>query len=154
MTDSNAMEEAFRRLFKLFDRLRVLGAQKLGKTNLATLVSLTYRQTRALSIIADGEKTTDGGIHQIDLARSLATTVPATSVLVNTLVKKNLVLRSPSPNDRRSFCLRLTERGRKVFALSQKSIHELAAQLTCGLSEKDKAGFIRVVAHFHQKLDD
>lgn len=152
MTDTKKLEEAFRQLFKVFDRLRASGAKKMGRTNLATLVALTYRQGRALFFIAEGERSTADGIHQVDLARALNTTVPATSILVDTLVKKNLVRRFQSPNDRRSFCLRLTPRGKKVHDLAQKGIRDLAAELTDGLSEADKEAFVRVVAHFHQRL--
>ena len=153
MTKNSAVEEAFRQMFKMYDRLRVTGAKTMGRSNLAMLVSLTYRQGRALSFIADGEKATADGWRQIDLAHALDATVPATSVLVDALVKKNLVRRFPSPNDRRSFCLRLTARGQKVAAISRESIRDLAAQLTDGLSKRDKAAFVRIIAHFHQKLE-
>lgn len=152
MPDSSAMTEAFRRLLKVFEQLRVTGAQKMGQSNMALLVSLTYRQGRALMFIAEGEKTTGDGIHQIDLARALATTVPATSVLVDVLVKKKLVKRFPSPNDRRSLCLRLTSYGQEVYETSQKNLRDLTNDLTGELSEEDREAFIRVVDHFYQKI--
>lgn len=153
MPHSTEIDEAFRRLFKVFDQLRVMGAKSMGKSNLAMIVSLSYRQGQALSIIADGEKSTVGGIHQIELTRALHTTVPATSVLVDALVKKNLVRRFPCPNDRRSYCLRLTATGKKVLCVTQKSIRNLSKKLTDGLSQEDQDAFIRITDHFHRKFN-
>lgn len=151
MSESVSMEETFRRLFKIFDILHARGAKKMGRANLDLLVGLTYRQERALLLVGEGEKS--GGLRQIDLARLLETTVPATSVLVDVMEKKELFVRTPSPDDRRAFSLRLTPLGRKTLRLIERNLSRLADELTEGVSPADREALIRVVAHFHSRLD-
>lgn len=152
MNQSENFEETFLRFCKFFDKLRLSGAQAMGQKNFKLLVALTYRQQKSLFIVGDGEKKTEEGIHQKDLARELKTTVPATSLLVDVMVKKNLIQRLPSSKDRRSFCLRLTPFGKKTLEIIQKNIRKTSEDLLDGLSDEDKSAFIRIVDHFSQKL--
>ena len=154
MDGSISMEETFRRLFKIVEILHVRGAKKMGRANFDLLVGLTYRQESALLLVGAGEKSSSQGLRQIDLARSLKTTIPATSVLVDVMEKKDLFVRTPCPNDRRAFLLRLTPRGRKTLHLIEQNLSRLTDELTEGLSSEDRAALIRVVNHFHDLLND
>jgi DNA-binding MarR family transcriptional regulator len=41
-------------------------------------------------------------------------TVPATSLLVETMVNKGFFERNPNPEDRRAVCIRLSEKGHEI----------------------------------------
>ena len=54
------------------------------------------------------------GVALKTLAGHLKMTVPATSLLVETMVNKGFFERTPNPEDRRAVCIRLSEKGQEI----------------------------------------
>lgn len=152
MGDQDKLDISFLRLFKVVDALRASGMKSMGKRNIDLFVNLTWRQEKAIFIVGENEDTIPDGICLKYLAQELKATIPATSVLVQNMVRKNLFLRFPSPHDRRRRCLRLTPFGRETLDLMRKNIRKVANELLDGLSQQERASFAQIIAHFHEKL--
>ncbi|MDO5581299.1 MAG: MarR family transcriptional regulator [Planctomycetia bacterium] len=154
MKNMDRLDDAFMLLFKIIEILQKSGVRTLGKKNVNLLTALTYRQQRSLFIIGDGEEKVSGGIHQKDLGKELKMTKPATSVLVENLVKKKLVSRNPCPSDRRSLCLHLTPFGKKTLDLIKSNLSILRTKLLDDIPVSDQNAFVRIVEHFQEKLNE
>lgn len=63
------------------------------------------------------------------LSRVTGITLPATSELIDRLVVQGWVVRSPSPTDRRSYRLELTDSGRETYRGSAVTIRQTMAAL-------------------------
>ncbi|MHB1435885.1 MAG: MarR family winged helix-turn-helix transcriptional regulator [Thermoplasmata archaeon] len=63
------------------------------------------------------------------LSRVTGITLPATSELIDRLVGQGWVVRSPSPTDRRSYRLELTDSGRATYRESSATIHQTMSAL-------------------------
>lgn len=148
------LHASFLKLFKFYDAMRLKGTKAIGKKNIDFLGTLTYRQEHSLFVIGQGENTTPNGIHLKDLAHELESTLPATSVLVEIMVKKDLISRHRSTEDRRRLCLRLTPFGRMTLRLVQDGIDRLSAYLMKDVPKQDQEAFIRVINHFSEMIDD
>jgi len=93
----------------------------------ARAAGLTAQQHQALLSIKGGyprrREVTIG-----DLAEHLLLKNHSAVELVGRLAKAGLVIRGPSPEDRRRICLRITEKGERVLRrLSQSNLRELRA---------------------------
>ncbi|MDO5552356.1 MAG: hypothetical protein Q4G68_01215 [Planctomycetia bacterium] len=153
MDNNDKLDQSFLKLFKLLDMLRDCGAKHLGKKKLEFLVTLSYRQERSLFIVDNAAKEHPDGICQKDLARELKTTMPATSVLVESMIKKNLFVRTRSERDRRSYCLHLTPFGQQTLELIKTNIHNLTSCVTEGISHSDLECFCNSVDHISDRLE-
>lgn len=154
MKNMDRLDDAFLLLFKILEFLRHSGVKAIGKKNLDLLTGLTYRQERSLFIIAEGEEKTLEGIHQKDLGQELKMTKPATSVLVENLVKKKLVFRTSCKSDRRSLCLRLTPFGKTTLDLIRSNLSKLRSKFLADMPDSDQDAFVRIVEHFQVKLNE
>ncbi len=85
---------------------------------------LHYNDFHALRSIALGRADTPSL-----LARVTGITLPATSELIDRLVGQGWVVRSPSPTDRRSYRLELTDSGRETYRGSSGTIRQTMATL-------------------------
>lgn len=79
------------------------------------MYGLTVRQGSAVSQLKLMLEDTPEGVSLKSLAKRLQMTIPATSLLVDNMVSKGFMERTPNPNDRRAVCIRLTERGLSLF---------------------------------------
>lgn len=95
---------------------------------------LTVRQCSAIARVELLTQECPQGISLKMLAHHLQMTVPATSLLVEALVSRGLLERTPNPNDRRAVCIRISEKGRSFFeevnGLVNKEMDELASVLS------------------------
>ncbi|EQD66637.1 Bacterial regulatory protein, MarR, partial [mine drainage metagenome] len=67
------------------------------------------------------------------LSRVTGITLPATSELIDRLVGQGWVVRSPSPTDRRSYRLELTDSGREAYRGSAGTLHQTMTHLCARL---------------------
>jgi DNA-binding MarR family transcriptional regulator len=78
------------------------------------------------------------GISLHELAVLSWTDDPTACRMVNKLVKRGLVRSEAHPEDRRRFRLALTAKGRKLATTLESLSDEVKAELTRGLSPKDR----------------
>jgi len=85
---------------------------------------LSIPQFRALTFLKRNEGASLG-----PLAEHLGLSLPSTSRLVENLLRRGLVLRTSSPNDRRRLTLALTDDGREIVRIARKGTQGQLAQL-------------------------
>ena len=85
------------------------------------------------------------GVALKDLAARMQMTIPAASIMVDTMVSKEYMERTPNPNDRRAVCIRLTDKGNELFDDIYARFHEEVDRRAQLLSEEELDVFSRVV---------
>ena len=94
-------------------------------------VSLTNRQYRVLTRIEQGFTS------PTKLARLARRSLPTLSETIEGLVKRGLVDRTPSAEDRRAVVLALTSKGRKALRDAELQMTTLANDLTSALTAEE-----------------
>jgi len=74
------------------------------------------------------------------LARVVGITLPATSELIDRLVAQGWVIRAPSPTDRRSYRLELTENGLSTYRAASEALHQSMARICEKLPMQSRQG--------------
>lgn len=123
MQQNSAELTAALRLFELAPRITRLENAVLSESD----PSLTFRQFRLLTRIAEGENTITR------LGRIATISLPAISESVEGLVRKGLVVRTTDTNDRRAVNLALTEAGERARSLGESLLAKAAADLLAEL---------------------
>ncbi|WP_154814815.1 MarR family winged helix-turn-helix transcriptional regulator [Actinophytocola xinjiangensis] len=93
-------------------------------------LDLSYRQMRILKHVNAGVSSAR------DLAQFFGITPPAISETLEALVRRDLLVREPNPNDRRAVVLRLTAAGAKLCQRSQLAEDELAEDMLTTLDQQ------------------
>lgn len=73
-----------------------------------------------------------------EIARELGLTPPTVTILVNKLVKKELVVRQLDDSDRRIITLVITDKGKETLVRASSVGHELRRELFTKLTEQEK----------------
>lgn len=106
--------DVFMKFLNLTDDIRRDSFKQTPAVHLKKMLGLTLRQGTAISQIRILTKECPQGIALKTLASHLNMTVPATSLLVETMVNKGFFERTPNPDDRRAICIRLSEKGEEL----------------------------------------
>lgn len=105
-----------------------------SSAHLKKVMGMTVRQSSAMSRLHLLMKDEPQGIALKVLAQHMQMTVPAASLLVETMVNKGFFERNPNPNDRRAVCIRLSEKGceliASVCAEYDRRLIELGSEIT------------------------
>lgn len=97
---------------------------------------LTLAQTHTLEILGANDS-----IKMKDLALKMGVTTGTLTVMVDNLEKKGLVKRTRNPEDRRSYVIVLTEKGREHY-IKHSSFHlELTKECTGSFSDAELEQF-------------
>ena len=86
------------------------------------------------------------------IARLLQCDKAMVTRLLNDLVKKGLVIRTPDPEDRRIFSLTLTPEGGELYQKTREKESQLFAEMLQGVTQKGQAEFIKTVNRMEQNL--
>ena len=124
----------FADLQSILDELRRSSLHAMNAGMQKKLQGLSLRQGSAISQLKLLTEEKPEGVALKTLAKRLQMTIPATSLLVETMVGKGFFERTPNPEDRRAVCIRLSEKGRQMFrevyAKFYEEIDTRAANLT------------------------
>lgn len=104
------------------DDIRRDSLKKTPQTQQKRVMGLTMRQAGALVNVEILTRNTPKGIALKTLAQNLQMTVPATSLLVENMVNKGFLERTPNPEDRRAVCIRLSADGAEFIESTRKHI--------------------------------
>lgn len=108
---------------------------------------LTYEQLNVLKLIGTH------GAHTLKmLAKFLAVTPPAASVMVDKLVNLGFVGRNENPEDRREVLISVTARGRRVVGRFQEHSEKRFSEFLSDLSDEEITVFNRVVHQFTRTM--
>ena len=88
----------------------------------------------------------EGEVTMKDIATWLHITPPSASSLIDVLVKKNLVARVPSKNDRRTVNIILDKEAHKLLYLIHRKKIPVFKKMLKELDEKDKVDLARIIS--------
>ena len=136
-TDKTAM--ALHRILTVFDDIRRKILHDSAAPLQKKLYGLTLRQGAAINQVMVLTMSQPEGVSLKTLAKHLQMAVSATSLLVEGMVTKGLLVRTPSQVDRRAICIRLSPRGEEIFRETHSVLLREMAELTSVLSEEELA---------------
>jgi DNA-binding MarR family transcriptional regulator len=108
------------------------------RRKMADAAGLPFSRVRALDRLRNGPLTLRA------LAEVIGTDAPATTVIVNDLEERGLVVREGHPEDRRAKVVSLTSEGRRVIR-GAKAVTEKAPAAFDALSDDDVVSLLRIV---------
>lgn len=85
------------------------------------------------------------GRSQQELSADTCRDQTSLSRLLDTMVRRNLIIRVQSPEDRRTNLIYLTRRGRELERLLLDQAEQLQKQALSGISEEDVVRFLRIL---------
>lgn len=146
-------DDTFVKLFDVADKMRLLVLQtSTNKKTQALMESLTYRQHKALVAVTLLTEKNPVGITLKKLAERLNMTVPATSVLVESMVQNKIFIRVTSQTDRRAVCIKLSDLGMSLMETIRQKMTDFIHNIYLEISEDEKDVFRRVITQLHQRL--
>ena len=98
---------------------------------------ITVDQWLVLKRVSDS----DGAANQSELAELVAKDNASVTRILDHLVKKDLVVREPNPQDRRSFVITMTHKGKAYYERILPVVKDLRKQ---GIKDIDRAGIEQV----------
>lgn len=158
MTTSNIATEMtdksphllFRQLLETLDDLRRDSIKALKEADKSSMLGLTVRQGSAISQLKLMLEEKPQGIALKDLAKRMQMTVPATSLLVETLVTKGYTQRTQDPDDRRAVRLTLTEQGLAIFENVYAHFHAEVDNRAQALTPEEIQALASIVEKMHR----
>lgn len=109
------------------------------------MYGLTVRQGAAISQLKVLQETTPEGVSLKEFAKHLQMTIPASSLLVESIVSKGYMQRTPNPNDRRAVRIKLTEKGLELFGEVYAQFHEELDNRCQALTKEELETFSTIV---------
>jgi len=101
---------------------------------------LTPGQFGVLTLINENE-----GLSQSDLGTALGIDRSTMVAVIDRLEGRDLVVRAPSPSDRRSYALRLSAHGKTVMADIMPRLREHEATIASALSDSEQSTLISLL---------
>ena len=142
----------FIKMFLIVDRLQQRLLSTSTQSQVALVESLTKRQEKSIYVVSRLSRAKPEGVTLTELAERLNMTVPATSVLVESMVQKDLLSRVPSPTDRRAVCIRLSTQGQEIYENCCRQVEHYTRHLVEKLSEEENEYFGRIIRKFYDEL--
>ncbi len=153
LTTSNNTHLLNKLLF-IVDTLRRKSAKESEKASKQKSAKLTVRQSSAIRLLKLLTDKAPQGISLKTLSSGLQMTVPATSILVDTMVVRGYFERRPNPEDRRAVHIRLTEKGKSVFSELSTKITKDFKNILMELEDEEKKNFVQIVDKLYTGIND
>lgn len=93
-----------------------------------------------------------GDIRMKELAERLGITTGTLTIAVDRLEKQGLVLRQPNENDRRSYWIVLTDKGKKMFEEHHRFHLDFTTEMVAELSSEELLQFSQLFARILAKM--
>jgi len=101
---------------------------------------LTIKQIEQLRVIRDHESITHSELVEItNLSK------PTVTEMVNKFIKNGCAVKEKSPTDKRSYYIKLTDRGLKIAKSNELSLEKLIQKMLSSLTEDEIKTFIKLV---------
>ena len=94
----------------------------------------------------------NGSMSMKDLSKSLGVTTGTITVTVDRLEKGGYAVRDRSESDRRSYIIRLTEKGREAFSDHHTHHMSLSDEIASILSEDEVKNFVRILEKINKAI--
>lgn len=145
-SDVSSKHVLFHELMTTLDSIRRESFYTISSSLQQKMFGLTLRQGTAIAQVRLLMETSPQGIALKTLAQRLQMTVPAASLLVETMVSKGFFERNPNPKDRRAVCIRLSERGMQLYDSVSSRFNEAIDRHTENLTEEELAVLSSIVS--------
>jgi DNA-binding MarR family transcriptional regulator len=124
-------------------------AARLGRQVDSALarVDLTSAQYRMLFQLADGAEASTMLAHKLEVS------APSVTAVVDGLVNRGLIVRTPSDLDRRKVSLDLTDEGRRVLIAADESVNDRLMAIAGRLDEERAAKLMEDLPLWEAALD-
>lgn len=136
----------FRELIEILDQIRRQSVLSVNSMQQKKMFGLTMRQASAIAQVQLLMEKEPQGIALKVLAKHLQMTVPATSLLVESMVGKGFFERNPNPTDRRAVCIRLSSKGMELFDEVYANFHKAIDTRAAKLTAEELATLVGIVA--------
>lgn len=146
------LDETFMLLFQIVDKLSQKGLATSAKKNVALLESLSVRQQKTLFAVITMTKLNPIGVNLKDLAARMNITVPAASVLVESMVQRGFLEREINPNDRRAVCIRISAVGQQIFDVIHQEMTIQVNKLITVITPEEREAFKIIIEKFYKEL--
>ena len=93
-----------------------------------------------------------GSMSMKDLSKALGVTTGTTTITVDRLEKGGYAVRDRPENDRRSYIIRLTEKGEEAFRIHHSHHMSLAGEIASLLSEDDVQNFVAILKKINSEI--
>ena len=142
--------ECWRMLFCLADDFR----EKANAANRDSLsvFNVTVGQLRVMKAVAS-LSTGSEGVMLKTLAEKVKLTCGAVSIIVDSLVKQNLLERRHSASDRRAVNIFLSENGKEKINSYVNFYNQQTADFLAELSEEEQQTFLQLLERFWEKVN-
>lgn len=114
---------------------------------------VTPGQFGVLTLISE-----NAGLSQSDLGAALGIDRSTMVAVIDRLESRGLVVRAPSPNDRRSYALQLSDHGKQTLADIMPELHRHESAIAAALSKSEQATLISLLRRIgggpNDKRDD
>lgn len=106
---------------------------------------LTLPQMHALELLG-----VHGPLRMKELAEKTGVTTGTLTAMADRLEAKGLIRRAPNKEDRRSFLVELTDRGRERFLEHDKLHDQLTREITAALSAEEAAALVSALSRMNR----
>lgn len=135
----------FREILEILDELRRDSIKAINAPSRKKMYGLTVRQGSAISQLKLLQEITPEGISLKEFAKHLQMTIPASSLLVESIVCKGYMQRTPNPNDRRAVRIKLTDKGLELFDDVYAQFHDELNRRCEGLTQEELEALSSIV---------
>ena len=146
------LDETFMLLFEIVDKLSQKGLATSAKKNVALLESLSVRQQKTLFAVITMTKLHPIGVNLKDLAARMNITVPAASVLVESMVQRGFLEREINPHDRRAVCIRISSTGQQIFDVIHQEMTVQVNKLLALITPEERTVFKSIIERFYKEV--
>ncbi len=145
--------DTFRQLETIGKHLKRKSFHRATNPNIKNILDLSVRQLACLGAVKDLTAIHTDGISLKQLASFLGLTLPASSLLVDSMVKKGLLQRKENPSDRRVLCILLSDIGKEAFMELSHEIDVSVGELIKTLPKEDQAHLMRITQQLFENLE-
>lgn len=131
-------------LFKLVHAVKRNVHEKIEALDL----DIAPMHVRVLKIITKKPQCT-----AVDIANFLDRDKAQVTRLLSALIKQELIVKEPNPEDKRSQCLAITERGKAIVVQLSEVDNEMFEKMKIGIDSDELATFERVAKAMAQNLN-
>ena len=95
-----------------------------------------------------------GEISPSEISEKLCVTTARVATALNSLEKKDLVLREASKEDRRKIIVKITKKGKKLVDEKRDELHRNISKSLDMIGEEDAETLIRIISKFTEKISE
>ena len=145
-TETNEPITALLHFLAKYDDIRRGVVREFSSETQLKLRGLTMHQHIAVEKIMKLTATNPGGITLREFAQVMQSSPSSASVMVDSLVNRGLLERTQNPNDRRTICIRLSDKGCATLKESRELVTRDLAGLVGRLSAEERCQLGNIMA--------